>query len=115
MPGGIASQSSPTPTAPVATAAPAAVAIPRTEPLAIWSLVLSLVGLFCCGFFIGIPGIICGHLALSKFAKDSSLQGRGLAVAGLVIGYVAVAFWLLYLIFFGGASFLEGLTRGTTR
>src|SRR5438132_1254712 len=48
-----------------------------TEPLAIWSLVLSLLGLFCCGLLSGVPGIICGHMALSKINKNPAVQGRG--------------------------------------
>ena len=84
-----------------------------TEPLAIWSLVLSLLGLFCCGLLSGIPGIICGHLALSKINKKPELQGRGLAMAGLIIGYFAALFWLLYLIFFGGLAMLRGILEST--
>src|SRR5437867_4615720 len=30
----------------------------KTEPLAIWSFVLSLLGLDCCGFVLGVPGVI---------------------------------------------------------
>ena len=87
----------------------------QTEPLAIWSLVLSLLGLFCCGLVSGVPGIICGHLALSKIEKRPEVQGRGLAIAGLVIGYFAALFWLLYLIFFGGFSMLQGLLQNTSK
>jgi hypothetical protein len=34
-----------------------------------------------------IPAVICGHLALRKIQKDVSLRGRGLALAGLIVGY----------------------------
>lgn len=88
---------------------PATVTGRRTEPLAIWSLVLSLFSLACCGFVLGIPGIICGHLALSKMQRDPQLEGRGMAMAGLVIGYAAIALWLMYVVFFGGSSFLRSL------
>lgn len=93
---------------------PATPVVPKspTEPLAIWSLVLSLVGLlgFCCGGpMIGIAAVICGHLGLSKINANPELQGRGLAIAGLVIGYFAIVSWLLYLIFFGGMAALQGL------
>ena len=37
-----------------------------TEPLAIWSFVLGVLSLICCGFILGIPAVICGHLALSS-------------------------------------------------
>jgi len=91
--------------------APTSESAVRTEPLAIWSFVLSLLGLVCCGFILGIPGVICGHLALSKLQKEPQLQGKGLATAGLVIGYVAIAFWVIYVVFFGGFSLLQSITH----
>ena len=55
----------------------------RTSGLAIASLVLVLaLGPVGC-----IPAIICGHLALRRISKEPTLQGRGLALAGLIIGY----------------------------
>lgn len=51
----------------------------KTNVLAIVSLVSS--------FFIPLVGIITGHIALSQIKKTGE-QGRGLAVAGLIIGYV---------------------------
>ena len=95
--------------------APAVLPQNRTEPLAIVSLVLSIAGLlgFCCGFFLmaGIAGIICGHLALSRFKQNPALEGRGLAVAGLVIGYVALASWLAWIVLFGGLAVLQGISE----
>jgi hypothetical protein len=35
-----------------------------------------------------IPAVVCGHLALVKMKKEPALQGRGLALAGLIVGYV---------------------------
>ncbi len=97
------------------TAPPASTPAGKTEPLAIWSFALSLLSLVCCGFVLGIPGVICGHLALSKFQKEPQLQGKGFAVAGVVIGYVAIAFWLIYVVFFGGLTALRELTQGSSR
>jgi hypothetical protein len=88
-----------------------------TEPLAIWSFVLSLLGLmaFCCGPALGIAGVICGHLAVSKMQKRPELQGHGLAIAGLIIGYFAALSWLLYIIFFGGLAVLQGIFESTSK
>lgn len=103
----------PATTAPGDPAAPQVVVVPApTEPLAIWSLVLSLVGLlgFCCGGpILGIAGVVCGHLGLSKINANPQLQGRGLAMAGLIIGYIAVVSWALYLLFFGGLAALTSM------
>jgi len=63
----------------------ATTAPPRTSGLAIASLVCSLASLVTC---VGwLPGIICGHMARSRMHRDSSLKGKGLATAGLAIGY----------------------------
>jgi hypothetical protein len=94
-------------------APPARTPTGKTEPLAIWSFVLSVLSLVCCGFILGIPGVICGHMALSKLQREPQLQGKGLATAGLVIGYVAIAFWLIYVVFFGGLAAFRELTQGS--
>lgn len=61
----------------------------RTSGVAIASLVTSLLG-------IGLAGVICGHIALSQIKRSAgALGGKGLAIAGLVIGYVGVLIWLL--------------------
>lgn len=51
----------------------------RTNTLAIVALISS--------FFISLLGIILGHIALSQI-KKSGEKGRGLALAGTIIGYV---------------------------
>ena len=87
----------------------------KTEPLALWSFILSLVGLLCCGPVVAIGGIICGHLALSKFNQQPQLQGRGLAMAGLIIGYLGAVGWLIYIVFMGGLAALQGMAEGMSR
>jgi hypothetical protein len=81
-----------TPAAPAYAAQPA-YAPTNTAPwnvLSIVSLVASLVG-------FGIVGIITGHISLGQI-KRTGEQGRGLALAGTIIGYVAVAFGLIAII-----------------
>jgi hypothetical protein len=68
----------------------------RTSGLAIASLVLSIISLIF-GPLGCIPGIICGHLALGKMKKEPALQGRGLAQAGLIIGYIFIAIFIVIL------------------
>jgi DNA-directed RNA polymerase subunit RPC12/RpoP len=68
----------------------------KTSAGAIWSFVLSLLSVLCFGPLTGIPAIICGHVAYSNINKSQgTLTGGGLAVAGLVIGYIATAVWIL--------------------
>lgn len=104
-----------------ATAATPAVVVPqrKTEQLAVLSLIFSILGLcgFCCGFFLvaAIAGIVCGHLALSRIKANPELEGHSLAMAGLIIGYVAVASWLVWILLFGGLAALQGITDSITK
>jgi hypothetical protein len=63
-------------------------ASPKTSQLAIWALVCGVAEFFCGITFL--PAIILGHLALSETKKNPALQGRGMAWAGLVLGYVYI-------------------------
>lgn len=76
----------------------------QTSVLAIVSLVLGILGIF----FIGsIAAIICGHIARSQIRKSNGEQtGDGLALAGLILGYLSIAFWMLWLVFVGGLAML---------
>lgn len=66
----------------------------KTSGLAIASLVCSI-GSFIIIPLGFIPGIICGHMARKRIAARPSLQGSGLAKAGLIIGYIALGVNLL--------------------
>lgn len=57
----------------------------KTSGLAIASLVLSLIGPIGC-----IPAVICGHIALLQIGKNAAVKGRGLALAGVIIGYAVL-------------------------
>lgn len=60
-----------------------------TEPFAIVSLVASLAGFVVC--FVGpVVGIVFGHIARSRI-KSSGANGAGMALAGIIIGYVQIA------------------------
>jgi len=78
----------------ISTPAPAPQPVYLAAPVAPWnvlaivSLVTSLVGL-------GIVGIITGHLGLGQI-KHTGEQGRGLALAGTIIGYVTVGIGVLF-------------------
>jgi len=69
---------------------------PRTSGLAIASLVLGILTVVACmGPFAGIPAIVCGHLARRDCRRDPSVGGDGLALGGLIVGYVGTALWLV--------------------
>jgi hypothetical protein len=61
----------------------------QTSGISITSLVLALLGL-------SIPAIICGHIGRSQIKKNSeTLAGEGLALAGLIIGYIQIGLFTL--------------------
>lgn len=105
--------------APGSPVTPATVPSAPTEPLAIWSLVLSLLSVcgFCCTPVVltGIGGIVCGHLGLSRIKANPGLQGHGLAMAGLIIGYFAVIGWLLWVVLFGGLAVMQALFQNMSK
>ena len=71
---------------------------PKASALAIWSLVLGILSLTCFSILSAIPGVICGHKALSKIKQSSGgLTGQGLAIAGLVTGYLGIL-WAVIMI-----------------
>jgi hypothetical protein len=64
--------------------------------LAIASFVTSIATIFLTGGFLSFIGSILGHVSLSKLKKSGSVENRGLAVAGVIIGWVSTAIaWLL--------------------
>ena len=58
--------------------------------------VLAIVSLVS-AFFVSLAAIITGHIALSQI-KRTGEKGRGLAIAGLVIGYASIAVSIIALI-----------------
>ncbi|GGD40095.1 DUF4190 domain-containing protein [Pseudoxanthomonas indica] len=83
----------------------------QTSTLAIVSLVSGILGWTLLPLLGTIAAIISGHMARGEIRRmPDRLEGDGLAVAGLILGWVAVAFWVLGLIvlfaFFGGLFWL---------
>ena len=73
---------------------------PKTPALAVWSLVLGILGvvlmMVCLGPLFAIPGVICGHVAYSRIKRSNGLlAGQGLALAGLITGYATIGISLL--------------------
>ena len=60
--------------------------------------VLAIVSLVS-AFFISLVAVITGHIALSQI-KRTGEQGRGLAIAGLVLGYLGIVASIIGLILF---------------
>lgn len=74
---------------------------PTTSGLAIASLVCGLLSLISFPY-LAIAAVICGHLALGEIRSSGGfVEGRGIAITGLVLGYVllglGIIVFLLYI------------------
>ncbi|MFL6313068.1 MAG: DUF4190 domain-containing protein [Terriglobales bacterium] len=67
---------------------------PKTDGGAIASMVLGIASfVLCLSFLAGIPAIILGHISRSKIRKNMGrLQGDGMALTGLILGYISLLF-----------------------
>ena len=65
-----------------------------TGAVAVASLVFGIMAVVCLGPLAGLPAVICGHIALGK-AKRGEISGNGLAVGGLVTGYIGLMYLFL--------------------
>jgi hypothetical protein len=83
-----------------------------TSTAAILSLVFGILGWVGLPVLGSIVAIVCGHMARAEIRKAGvALQGDGLAIAGLVLGWAQLAMTALLVLamvlFFGGlAAFL---------
>lgn len=74
-----------------------------TNGLAVGALVCGLVGviggLLTCGLLapVTLVGLVLGHVALAQI-KRTGQEGRGMALTGVVIGWIPVALVLLWLL-----------------
>ena len=81
--------------------APYAGAIP-TDGMSIAALVLGILAIVSCYVWalFGIPAVICGHMSLKKINNSSvPIQGKGMAIAGLVCGYLGILIQLIMIVF----------------
>ena len=63
----------------------------RSSGQAVASLVCGIIGLITCFPLLGIPAVICGHMALNQIENAQvPTTGRGMAIAGLIMGYIQI-------------------------
>jgi Domain of unknown function (DUF4190)/Domain of unknown function (DUF1707) len=67
-----------------------------TSGLAIGALICGIAEIFTLGF-AAIPAVILGHLARQNIRRTGE-SGDGMAVAGLVLGYLGIGIWTLIII-----------------
>jgi hypothetical protein len=99
-----------------APAPPAAPANPGGRPtsnLAIFSLVSGLLGWTLLPWLGSLAAVVLGHMARAEIRRSNGgLDGDGLAIAGLVLGWAMIVISLLTILavvlFFGGLAVLLG-------
>lgn len=69
-----------------------------TNGMAIASLACSISSFVIFPLIGAILGVIFGHMALKQI-RVSNEQGHGMAVAGLIIGYIQIALAVLFILF----------------
>ncbi len=88
--------------------------IRQTSTLAVVSLVFGILGWTLLPFLGSLVAVVCGHMARGEIRRaQGGLEGDGIAVAGLVLGYIVIGLSLLavlaVILFFGGLAALIGL------
>ncbi|MEG3629303.1 DUF1707 and DUF4190 domain-containing protein [Streptomyces sp. C6-003] len=79
---------------------------PSTNGKAVASMVCGILCL-ATGGLTGLPAVILGHMAQSEMRRTGE-GGDGLALTGLVLGWLSVAGWALVIIMFGLVALLAG-------
>ncbi|HVU81097.1 MAG TPA: DUF4190 domain-containing protein [Rhodanobacteraceae bacterium] len=85
---------------------------PRTSSLAIVSLIFGILAYVFLPFLGALIAVICGHSARSEIrrAPPGTIDGDGLALAGLILGWIQLAFTAIAVVFailvlFGAIAF----------
>ncbi|WP_052077386.1 DUF4190 domain-containing protein [Rhodococcoides fascians] len=80
-----------------------------TNTLAIVSLVLAILGLTFLPLIASVCAVVCGHLSRGQI-KRTGEGGSGFATAGLVVGYVSIALFVIVV----GAIILFAVAASTS-
>jgi len=76
----------------------------QTSNMAIISLVSGILSWTLLPFFLpAVVAIITGHMARKEIRlNEATKEGDGLALTGLILGWVNILIWVLAILFFGG-------------
>ena len=75
-------------------------AAPRTDGMAIASLILGILGVICCGILAPVAAIL-GFVSRGRIAQSGgAVSGGGLAMAGLILGIIGTVLWIIGVIIY---------------
>ena len=86
----------------------------NTSTSAVVSLVFGILSWLVLPFVGAVVAVIAGHMARAEIRRaNGALDGDGLAIGGLILGWLHLAVLILSVLavflFFGGLAFLVGL------
>ena len=85
---------------------------PKDNGKAIAALILGIAGIVVCPLICSVIALVLGYQARSEIDRSNgAIGGRGMAVAGIVLGWIGLAFGILLALFFG-AAIVTGLENG---
>lgn len=85
--------------------------LPRTNTMAVISLIFGIICWFALPFLGAIVAIVTGHLARGEIARApaGTIDGDGMALAGVILGWLHLALFVLLIafaiLFLGGVAF----------
>lgn len=83
----------------------------RTSDKALASMILGLC-VFVAGFLAGLPAVILGHMAKTEIRNSNGkLRGDGMALTGLILGYLSLALLPIIMILIIAAIAIPNLLR----
>jgi hypothetical protein len=95
----------PPPVAPISMPPPVSV----NNQMAVWAMVTGLISVLCCCNFLGPVSLVLGIVALSQLKHNPHQTGSGFAVAGIVLGIVAIIFLILGIVLMNTTDILQNL------
>lgn len=75
--------------------------MPQSNKKAMWSMILGIISIVCCGILAGIPALILGNQAKAEIAASHGGQtGEGQAKAGVILGWISIALTIVGILFY---------------
>ena len=87
----------------------------RPGPMAIVALICGILSVIChcvpiagsfIGFFLSVAAIVRGIIEIKRIGRgEGSTKGKGMALAGIILGAVGIVFGIIWIIIISIASF----------
>jgi hypothetical protein len=80
-------------------------AVPSSNQKAMWSMILGILSLLCCGVITGTVAVVLAQQAKREIAASGGMQrGAGQAQAGFILGIIGIALTAIGLIVYAVAA-----------